>query len=72
MRPAMVELRGMGMNMARLLLQSDHEVVARNGLPDILRKWFTREKAETVKALYQGSEPQLPAAKIKPLQGAMI
>jgi 6-phosphogluconolactonase len=31
-----------------------------------------REKAETVKALLEGTQPELPAAKIKPLQGDVI
>jgi 6-phosphogluconolactonase len=31
-----------------------------------------KEKAETVKALYQGSCPELPAARIRPLQGDVI
>jgi 6-phosphogluconolactonase len=31
-----------------------------------------REKAETVKALLEGSRPELPAAKIKPLQGDLV
>jgi len=31
-----------------------------------------REEAETVKALLEGARPELPAAKIKPLQGDVI
>jgi 6-phosphogluconolactonase/glucosamine-6-phosphate isomerase/deaminase len=31
-----------------------------------------REKAETVRALHQGSDPELPAARIKPFEGDVI